>query len=190
MQLIAHSVVPSTPVPYLYLGYLSATTTEQPFRNIGLLFSIILIAFGLLMAIGRFRQLRKVLIGLLIAACGFGALALTRTYLDNGPVRYQHPLRVTESTMHSIREAISQRLMAGGSIPGDLHELETDLASHSMNPTIDDQYLKDGWMHPIVLRRLDNPAILYELASAGPDEKFGTEDDVIVQSQTNPQAVD
>ena len=91
MQLIAHSVVPSNPVPYLHLGYLAAqgqtSSSMSPAQGM-LLFAAIASGIGLILIATVFLRRSRIvlLIGITLLMCGVAGLILSRELPNSSPV--------------------------------------------------------------------------------------------------------
>jgi len=91
MQLIAHSVIPSNPVPYMHLGYISAQGQVITFMSPAdkmLLFASITVIIGVSMIVTIFlrRSLVVLLIGIILLMCGVTGLIFSRELPKTRPV--------------------------------------------------------------------------------------------------------
>ena len=171
MKILAHSVVPVNPVPYLHLGYISATTStlEKPnaaFYSVGML-----VVIGVIIAVW-YRRASKRLSQFGLHLAFFGVLALMGIGCL-GPIRYIHPERVTVGHASQSLKKIATYHQSGKPIPKSLPVLQRAAG-------LPEKWLKDGWMRPFrYLTAEGDEGAAVVLASAGMDGRFNTRDDYI-----------
>ncbi|MHB9132583.1 MAG: hypothetical protein ACYDBB_16055 [Armatimonadota bacterium] len=182
MKVYASSLVPTTPLPYLHLGYLSATTSNQhnSLKSVVPFFSV----FTLLVI--TYLIIRKApLWCILVTAIFAGTILTVMTTVSwvqasphlraanqhPQPVRYLYPDKVTDMRMAAISLMVAEAIHNGQSIPTDTNELpKTWKYEHKQN--------EDGWFHAFRIAKGKKVGELYIISSAGPDGRFGTLDDI------------
>lgn len=181
MKILAQSSVPSTP-SYLHLGYLAATTVDvsRPLGGVG----VGLLVLGTLVLTRirmtrtergrRFftiirRPYRWAGVGTVLALGGVLVLVLgpsTKT------VRFQYPGGVTMVRMSDLEGPIAVHEAVGTPTLESLEQMRTIW-------NLDAEAIRDGWSRVMRFEKiLTDVGAKYVLISAGPDGRFGTDDDV------------
>jgi len=170
MQILAHSVVPPNPVPYLHLGYISAGANARTTQAPGYLFIASGIVLSALLGVILIRKgispaTRRVGLALLLVSI----LVFTLSQIP-WPSRYAHPEEASQDHAWKVYKRIAVTRKPGDPIPSDLQALSKIFP-----------YTKDGWnreMHIATYQAKGKEA--YAIISAGQDGQFGTGDDIAV----------
>ncbi|MHB9109239.1 MAG: hypothetical protein ACYDCO_19470 [Armatimonadota bacterium] len=171
MQILAHSVVPSNPVPYLHLGYLSAGANRETSQPPGYGFitggAMVVALLGIILFRKGISPVAK-RYGRWIMLTGLIVLGLAQI---PWPSRYAYPENTSQDHAYKIYHRIRQRRLPGDPIPSDLRAFAKKYGDYST----------DGWNREmrIVLLPLKGKDA-YAIVSAGRDGKFGTDDDIAV----------
>ncbi len=166
MRITAYSLVPSSPMQYVHLGYLAAgwgkdTSSPAPF----LALMVGCLALALLMK----RWVVVSGIFLLLACVSLTGLVLQQKHRADFRAHYRE--NGTRYNAELVLAELSRRAAAGDRKPVD------DLAKQV--PQLDIRLI-DGWTLPWRLRhRATSDSIVYTLTSRGPDFKFDTADDMV-----------
>lgn len=206
MKLLAHSLVSSTPVPYLHLGYLSASVTritesggnaQSPISPI-IILAMILILLGSLTSIVFWRRSNKRVAGIVLASAGLLGVMLFTIMKPHHPPRaidtthwhYAYPNEATAQHMEHIFQVLYERHRDGMPLPDTLDALDfpegvsqrfiTEFEYRADSAVEVDPSINkvDGWRRPMVLRKGEEPGCRL-LISAGPDGRFDTKDDIV-----------
>ncbi|MHB9109240.1 MAG: hypothetical protein ACYDCO_19475 [Armatimonadota bacterium] len=166
MKLLAHSVVPPNPVPYLHLGYIAAI----PFANTAPFWIVAVICLYLAGVAGKKRPAIRntflVFMCLSVAAVPFA--------WNKGMKEYHRSLDKarTASSRSSAQQVVIALDMAaedGIGIPADLTKLGKLYGCETM----------DGWNRPFrLVKQGSGKQIRYEIHSDGPDKTPNTKDDL------------
>jgi len=162
MKLVAHSLVPPNPVPYLHLGYLSAApmTNAMPFLGFTVVMLFIAVTNGKRNPLVRYISLALMCIGIagVFWGCKQGAKVLE-----------QAKVKSTGATVHVVKAELDMLDRELGTLPPDLSVLGKQ---YGFDAT-------DAWSRPFRLVREGNGKQLrYEIRSDGPDKTPGTKDDL------------
>lgn len=177
MKIVAYSLVPPSPLPYLHLGYSAALSGGGGHaRNEMIIFSAAGICMVLLGIVVTWRSRNKYLITLALILASFGLVGAVNAgiylYQNRGPLRYRYPLAVTKDHQRALAASIQYHITEGISVPSDTSTLAIGF---SLKP----EYTRDGWYHPIHFMQGDMKEIArYKLISGGPDGRFDTGDDI------------
>ncbi len=185
MQILGHSVIPVTPVPYLHLGYMSAyvekVTTVPPgfehFFGYGLFITIISLAVFLYT---RQFSSRAKYIPLVFLAAGIGMLVIPAIF--QVPPRLAYPEATLSFRMSVLCGEINDEIDAGKPVPTSVYVL-----------ALKNRWRTDDiWGTPfrIMPEKMDDDSTVYAIVSAGEDRKFGTKDDRREYSQPLPPEKD
>lgn len=179
MKILAHSVVPVNPVPYLHLGYISAipyekTSSSLPGLQVMLAAGWVFIFAGILL-LSR-HQFRDTLTWRrawpILPLFGIGMALLIVPPMIHLPQHYIRPRAATMQNIKDMTTTLGQVLKAGDPPPEDAAELVKTYPATSMK-------LNDGWQHPLrIIARENHGEKGYGITSAGPDGVFVTEDDI------------
>ncbi|MHB9132580.1 MAG: hypothetical protein ACYDBB_16040 [Armatimonadota bacterium] len=167
MKIVAQSLVPSNPLPYLHLGYLSAMTTELPSAwpiSTAIIWATIL-SLGVLIILRKYRSLSGGLLMIGITLAGIAAVFFTQAI--KGPLRYVNPTSATRGHILRVTSAIKERLARNETIPSDIH-------AFNLLP----KDCEDGWYQPLIINKGKKTEELYIVSSAGPDGRHSTVDDI------------
>jgi hypothetical protein len=182
MKLIAESRDAGV-APYVHLGYVAATTFRHDRGLIAIGLTLFLVWCVLVLrvfagwigsrirpATSRPRSLKTVRV------FGYGALAAGGLSLllaiHSGEEYYVHPLRATQAHMEEMRD----RFRSEAALPRKPGEYDLR-AVMGVQEQARDRIWEDGWRTPMRLRvAKDTPG--HVIVSAGPDLRFGTEDDL------------
>ncbi|MHB0939039.1 MAG: hypothetical protein ACYDCO_24785 [Armatimonadota bacterium] len=207
MKLVAHSLVPPAPVPYLHLGYTAAAMahanrTENSFPGLQVILPLCFTFTMLgLVLVGfvrrRFPRLGQVFLGVSILAFVTGIVCMSIRM----PHRYTNPHAATRYHLLMLESNLAYRLEVGEPAPGSIQYLnakgeifgayqerrslagdlpgELQLYHYWENSKPYISVYEDGWKHSLQLERRQQKGINeYTLVSAGPDGRFGTTDDI------------
>ncbi|MHB9132581.1 MAG: hypothetical protein ACYDBB_16045 [Armatimonadota bacterium] len=169
MKIVAQSLVPTNPLPYLHMGYLSATTADQHHAMKGMMPFFAMVALLII----AYLRIRKAPIWCIVVTiiCLGGVLAAMTTPWDSQPGSYLHPYKVTNMRLAALSLMAMESLLKGESISTDTNELpKTWKFEHKQN--------EDGWFHAFRIAKGKKVGELYIISSAGPDGRFGTLDDI------------
>lgn len=202
MKIVAHSLVPPSPLPFMHLGYVSAggmvsmETTSQPIGygyliTMGVTLSLVC-ALSLISIIRSKKGKSYTAILLLLLLAGLGALGYG--LYGPGPTRYRYPVEVTHQKVHFfypvyVNEFIERNRLSPDDllpIPDTSDAFFDKLAAMDCEYPISEQYRKfviDGWSRPYRLEKVErhevSNVINLLLHSAGPDGTHGTKDDIV-----------
>lgn len=172
MKLLAHSLVPTSPTPYMHLGYLSATSTGDPEASIKAFGPLVIAIIGVYLLLNYRRRSAMVWLGSVMAVGGFAASISIYLILSNGPLRYLSPYQATLGRERVILEGIKQSQLNDKAIPTTLTAFQKEWA-------LPDSNFEDGWFHRIrYSQEVKEKQKCYVITSAGPDGRFGTPDDL------------
>jgi len=164
MKILAHSEVPTNPLPYLHLGYVSAAGWNA---SMGLVSTVLLLGGGGLAILykgWKISLLYRTAGLLLICAC-IPIIILLPSYARG--VQANADTRVNASL---IFNCIYHRLQDGSQIPDSLRDIEWK----GSRPRI-----TDGWKCEYRFHRRDRQdQVVLSLTSAGPDGLFDSTDDM------------
>lgn len=187
MKIVGQSTL-ANGTPYIHLGYIAATYMKP---NMALLSGgLVALTLGVAMAFSlvisktvsgrtafnfvRRRSKKLMMGGITLIVLGGIAMALAVTYNEK---RHIYPFDITHANARRILMAMAERQGLGQPLPDDLAGL--DLSSDVRT---------DGWMHPMRLVTTDMGGLKgYSILSAGPDESFGTVDDIRISSRVDGQ---
>ncbi len=163
MKLTAYSLVPSSPLQYMHLGY-----TAAGWQNTGApVFFVFALGCAVAAAMAR-KSVRSLAV----------FLVLTLVFLGGALWDYHRgEVRATRSRI-MITEHQAKNCLEGTAQHADGRVLSTaELGKLEHSPT----RLKDYWRHPFnFTQRKTATSTYYTLTSAGPDCKFDTGDDITV----------
>lgn len=189
MKMIAHSTAP-VKQPFIHLGYVSATIMKfkEGFPITMLFTGITLLLTGLLLAmrlkLGKNLQgfmtvdlvPRKsgrlwlwgggtAIAGIIVVAASF--------HPRNREIVYQNPTYRTEYVMDNLAAYLETAVRSGENIPEDVKAM-------GKKWKLEDETVHDGWFNELAVNRTEeNGTTVYSIVSAGPDEEFGTYDDIV-----------
>jgi len=170
MKILAHSVVPTNPLPYLHLGYISASAEQRTHSDdfLRTIWAYELCCFVVLIVAVQFflkstRQRIRVGLVLALAAVIVGSIPLIL------PDRYAHPVEATYDHMESMISPIVYSMNQSKKLPVTTGALKCG-----------QQYkARDGWGQYFRIEQQTVGSLTgYILVSAGPDGQFGTVDDI------------
>jgi len=157
MKILAHSVVPINPVPYMHLGYVSAV----PFSSVGqsLTGTLILAVISLYLLLSIKRKVTKIIGACLLAGALYLSFISIRYYQINTP-RY----------FTGVYGRIA------------INHISADPDIHKMMSKDYNRYKFDGWHREFkVMVRKTKQGEYRCLTSAGPDGIFDTADDMHIR---------
>jgi len=181
----------------MHLGYLSASvikTNQQPYAG-----TLAFVSLGMIIAVmiiwrilGRVLIVRRVAQSTLLL--GIALLLMNGALNIFGPWHYENPQAATRTHLDYITTELDGRDLRGLPLPDDLASLQFDNAISV--PTVgsdfgnmdgyDNILFIDGWRRPFRYRKVTyQQRKRYELASAGPDGKFDTADDIVGGGKDN-----
>lgn len=166
MKLVAYSVVPPDPVPYLHLGYISAL----PFENTAP--TLMMAAIFLFVAVnaGKQRPLLRWIFTILTCL----AIVTVPILWHQGVLARDRIMM--KARISSTRSSARQVMVELDMINKELGEVPSDLS------TLGDQYgftIKDAWDRPFrLVKEGSGKQIRCEIRSDGPDKTPGTKDDL------------
>jgi hypothetical protein len=167
MRLIAQSQIPTTPLPYMHLGYAAAIGLDR--ANFGLVLIVTVWIFGLLYLKGNIRKSRWVLPSV---AAGIALMTWFGLHEMHEGQAIHYRTMTRSVYMVSIISRIRESIYDGNGYPTSLIELQQMMGDYG-------RYVFDSWGHP--LRYSHHPTkngIAFSLQSAGPDGIFDTSDDL------------
>jgi hypothetical protein len=180
MQILAHSLIPVNPTPYLHLGYISAyaektTTMPAGFDQLPQ-YGFIVIAIGLFIVLyaqrftSRWKYLALV-IPLLGLAMIIGAVTI-RT-----PKRLVSPHFTMMQRLDLLHREVQCYLDEGKPVPTDINVLVKQALPRDQKST-KRLHTEDIWGTPFrITRETVEKAPFYLITSAGEDRRFDTIDD-------------
>ncbi len=168
MKLIAQSQIPTTPLPYLHLGYTAAIGLNTALD--GCLLTVAVWAIGLTVAKAhghRSRLIVPAVVLVMLLSAGFGYY----TFIEGGEINAR--VKTRSIYMLKIKETVQIAWIKGdGTYPHSIPELRRLLAQKG-------DYVNDGWHRE--MRFTATPrhgSIDFLVQSAGRDGTFGTADDI------------
>ena len=184
MKIIAESRVADT-MPFTHLGYLAGSYLKPniPFSGSAFVFFVAtILTFHYAIGKGRvsikkfsgaFKQnKKKVTVGLVLLAV---TLVLTALAISFGERVLDHPVDMTEIRMRTLNETYRYLKDETASFPKDYNELIGEINCVSC-----EGYFEDGWFNKMkIVERAKDGKPEYVVVSAGPDETFDTEDDIV-----------
>ena len=172
MKLVAHSTIPSTPLPYMHLGYISAVNNWYTGKGDTIVGLFAMSIIGIVLAF-RFHKKAVGLFGIALVIVGVAGLGLLRWNAGTSK-QYLHPRKVTEGKLGNIQNQIDNYYVADTPLPRDIKTLVRELR---LKP----EEFKDAWFRPIrYVAGSKQGDIAYQLISAGDDGIFVTKDDMIL----------
>jgi hypothetical protein len=183
MKTVAHSIVPSHPVPYMHLGYISAVNLQQTSDVPG---GGALIGLGLTMVVAgavlvtnitkHLPALRKGGIALLV----LGILCCAVSAFGPWPARYKYPERATYDRAWKMQDRLNAQAQIGEVTADNV----ADLIQHDSLLTA---VRSDAWGRPMrVTITGSGKEAVAAVTSAGPDGIFATPDDIVVTKGSPP----
>jgi hypothetical protein len=192
MKIVAQSTA-SSGMPYLHLGYVSATQTfdrtsgplSLGLLSLGLLLVGALLSSelrrgvdaptsGLLSSFGPRKWTPRRLIGATLMA--FALVGVAISILIGGG--YLYPGGHTWSVLHQVASRLSdsERPEADNPLPTRGFRTIEEVCRHF---GLRDEYTQDGWHRPLRVRQVQEASgVEYVVSSAGADGEFGTADDM------------
>jgi hypothetical protein len=167
MKLLTHSLIPTTPTPYLHLGYISAQAMNT--ANFGWLWFVACVIVGIhTLKNPRFsRRAAKV-----VASCCFllGIAILISAQME---AKVQSRAINSHTVLVILNSTASDHVASTGIIPSNIKDAQE---AWELTPDL----LKDGWGHKMRLTCLPATAeeIVCVIYSAGRDGSYSTEDDI------------
>ncbi len=168
MKLVAYSLVPSSPMQYMHLGYTAAATKVEYFVDPIWSAAAFVVTLLLIAALTMRRSVKWGVIILCVAvvtACWAGANRYSQTRKWESWSR-----EWTQNTTAQILTDIQMRRDDGKGIPGTMAEYKKECGGW---PAV------DAWQHPWRVtqhKRVDGVSVT--VTSAGPDGRFDTADDI------------
>jgi len=166
MKLIAHSLVPTDPLPYMHLGYVSGVVQNSVAGGLSWIVLSCLLAVCIRKLVGKTTTVvtAAIIVVLLAGVLLFG-YTLQQAFAEKKFVTTRYYV------FEPIHQHIAAHLSQGKAMPADIQAMQKAWG-------LRDADFRDGWTH--LIRVCDvkfhgNPAWL--LQSAGPDGIFDTKDD-------------
>lgn len=136
MQIIAHSVAPPNPLPYLHVGYVSSSYNAHlvPMMTAG--FCVLICVFFL----QRMRWAPAKRLASIVTVAGIALLILA--VVGPGPRRYHNPTLFTSSQASTLIRLIVQKQEGKEPIPPTLEEMRQAWGLEKKNTV-------DAWSRPL-----------------------------------------
>lgn len=161
MKIIAQSIIPVTPLPYLHLGYIAAAPFSEASPYLIMMFIFIYLRSELQK---KSRVWGRIFMGLAVAS-GIAALLAFR----HGTITFKYTMTKLNAN-HFLDQAT--RMVTNNDTSIDLEKLYTDTG----------RKLHDGWDRPYRFKtNMEGNVTSYSLTSAGRDGLFGTKDDTVYE---------
>ena len=177
---------------YFHLAYLSASTTTTKLINdgisaaglsaliIGCVLSLVSLKInkflnskGLMKNNILFKKAHIILLTVGMIFIISGIFTIPQKIKIIKEVKYNNPDLVTDLNIHMISDMISKHLNANEPIPENILVLSTQWK-------LKEQFVQDGWFNPMNLKKVtENGTTKYFIISAGKDQIYDTEDDII-----------
>jgi len=176
MKILAHSVVPTNPLPYLHLGYVSAGFSERPTTRYAGYLQVIqgslllaVIGLALLAAWGKRSRAR---VGVAIGFFTAAVVVFITAFVIRQPPYYPNPVQVTNERLFGLIVELWDEYRYGTVI-------SERLTDYPLSGEAKANGLTDGWFHPMTIeRRMGKKHEMLCLVSAGPDGRLDTADDL------------
>lgn len=171
-------------MPYTCFGYTSGILANPPIGNADLFMIIGFMSFVVGVIVSMVYRRKSFLhhaIGRFMTVFGIGAvLAVTvAPQARIGWYSYSDPQDATNRAATNISDKIESAINKGWSIPLELDSLKARLELSSAD-------FEDGWRRQMQVRgETQYGKTEYKVVSAGPDGKFGTDDDLIYSCDSN-----
>jgi hypothetical protein len=179
MNIIAHSIVPANPIPYMHLGYTSATpynTAVSTFSFVFIWCAIAYYAWKKSIAWGIFCLLMALI------SCCFSIYAYKESEKAVSVNMVKKKTKISSMITKSqaeflYNEVITPLYKNGKEIPNSSDKL-------ALPPDYKNLKLNDGWGNPFkISKKKDKGLTHFYLTSSGPDETFETNDDIVTEFQ-------
>ncbi|MHB9132584.1 MAG: hypothetical protein ACYDBB_16060 [Armatimonadota bacterium] len=167
MKIVAQSVVPTNPLPYLHLGYSAAAATNTRISGISGTVFIAAISVYLIAYHWKTSILARIVSIVLI---GLGVMLLTNSEIIAR--REEVVVKTRFRVLRNLKNQLQEHVNNGEKIPDDLHSIQKAWQ-------LPDSAIHDGWGHQLRYEKTTFPdSTEYLLQSAGEDEVFDTADDI------------
>ncbi len=168
MRITAHSLVPSSPMQYVHLGYTSAILLAPRFDPFFLPALCVVVLWSAVVAIRGFRKSRMVASSyILLAVTAFGLAAIAQSSYAHRTDKERQ-----EWTQGNVRR-LSGKLE---SFPSQGQSLPTTLKDFKKFRSGD---MVDGWRRPLRMTQVEtSKGTLVTVTSKGRDGRFDTTDDI------------
>jgi hypothetical protein len=188
MKLLAQSLVPVNPVPYVHLGYTSAIVNQRQVTSpagaivalqcglfLALLGLVLMAQFGNMTVPRRRLAITSVLIGAVLAVGGL------LSFKNQG---YTYPIAATiDHGLYIVRRLENQQKSDETAV---VPQMSSQLARQPMpdGDSWTEYKLRDAWGQEFRLQRVKHPEYSLIAVSAGPDGQFGSADDIQITQLT------